>query len=329
MTFPNRFSGGVVDLGEVKARAEARAQQQQQAQQPRSGDPVAAGANPVQDGATVATFFSVTEENFETEVLHRSLQVPVIVMIGTARSDLDGPLQQDLRELASTGELRFLVGYVDADAQPQIAQALGVRNLPTVLALAAGRPLADFEGGQPRENLRQWLDAIVAAVGDQLQGLPPGTVAATAAGLGEEAAEPVEDPRLEQATAALNAGDFDAALALYDDLLAEDPGNAEFTQARGTVELLRRLAPMNRGTDAVAEAAAEPENIDKQLLAADAEIVAGAPEAAFDRLLGVITRTAGEDKTRVKDRLLELFGIFEPADPLVRAARMKLASALF
>ncbi|HZK32258.1 MAG TPA: co-chaperone YbbN, partial [Corynebacterium sp.] len=147
MTFPNRFSGGVVDLGEVKARA----QQQQQAQQPRSGDPVAAGANPVQDGATVATFFSVTEENFETEVLHRSLQVPVIVMIGTARSDLDGPLQQDLRELASTGELRFLVGYVDADAQPQIAQALGVRNLPTVLALAAGRPLADFEGGQPRE----------------------------------------------------------------------------------------------------------------------------------------------------------------------------------
>lgn len=323
MTDPNRFAGGVVDLGEVKARAEARAQRQSNAG-PGGGGAESAGTQ------AVAAFFTVTEENFETEVLRRSIQVPVIVLVGSGRSDVSEQLKNDLRELAEAGGLSFLVGYLDADATPQIAQALGVRNLPTVMAIGAGRPLANFEGGQPRENLRQWLDAVIEAVGGQLQGLPPGTVQAGAIEQDtEQDAEPAEDPRLAQATEALNAGDFDAAIAVYDEMLAEDPADAEIKQARGTVELLKRLDPANRSTDALQDAEDDPDDVDKQLAGADAEVVAGVPEQAFTRLLETMKRTTGEEKTRVKDRLLELFGLFEPADPRVREARTKLASALF
>lgn len=321
MTDPNRFTGGVVDLGEVKARAEARAQRQ------AAAGPGGTGAESAGTEA-VAAFFTVTEQNFETEVLRRSIQVPVIVQVGSGRSDVSEDLKKDLRELAEAGRLRFLVGYVDADATPQIAQALGVRNLPTVMAVGAGRPLANFEGGQPRDSLRQWVDSVVEAVGGQLQGLPPGTVQAETAAA-EQNTEPAEDPRLAQATEALNAGDFDAALAIYDGMLAEDPANAEIKQARGTVELLKRLDPANRSTDALQEAEDDPDDVDKQLAGADAEVVAGAPEQAFERLLETMKRTAGDEKTRVKDRLLELFDLFEPADPRVREARTKLASALF
>ena len=321
MTDPNRFAGGVVDLGEVKARAEARAQRQAAAG-PGGADTESAGAE------AVAAFFTVTEENFETEVLRRSIQVPVIVLVGSGRSDVSEELKADLRELAEAGGLQFLVGYVDADATPQIAQALGVRNLPTVLAIGAGRPLANFEGGQPRESLRQWVDAVIEAVGGQLQGLPPGTVQAEAQ-VAEQDPEPAEDPRLTQATEALNAGDFDAAIAVYDEMLAENPADAEIKQARGTVELLKRLDPANRSTDALQDAEDHPDDVDKQLAGADAEVVAGVPEQAFARLLETMKRTTGEEKTRVKDRLLELFALFEPADPRVREARTKLASALF
>ena len=104
----NAYVGGALDLSQVKARAEARQQAQEQPQ-----------SNGVQP------FFTVTEANFETEVVRRSTEVPVVVLIGTSRSTQSDQLKQDLQELAAAGNLSFLVGYVDADATPQVAQAFG------------------------------------------------------------------------------------------------------------------------------------------------------------------------------------------------------------
>ena len=106
----NAYVGGALDLSQVKARAEARQQAQEQPQ-----------SNGVQP------FFTVTEANFETEVVRRSTEVPVVVLIGTSRSTQSDQLKQDLQELAAAGNLSFLVGYVDADATPQVAQAFGLK----------------------------------------------------------------------------------------------------------------------------------------------------------------------------------------------------------
>ncbi len=310
MTRPSRHISGAVDLGEIKARAEARQQQEQRASQ-NGGQPVA-----------VEPFFTVDTGNFEQDVIRRSLQVPVVVLVGTPRSPDSEQLKTDLEALAAEGGLSFLAAYVNADVTPEIAQAFGVTGLPTVIALAAGQPLTKFEGGQPRESVRQWVDALVQQVGPQLQGLD--------AGDGGQAAEAEpEDPRLDAATSALNVGDFDAAIAIYEEILSEDPGNTGITQARDTARLLKRLDPVGRTDDPVAAAEADPTDVDKQFDAADAEIVAGAPEKAFDRLIALLTMQVGDDKTRVKDRLLELFALFDAADPRVVTARTKMASALF
>ena len=61
----------------------------------------------------------------------------------------------------------------------------------------------------------------------------------------------------------------------------------------------------------------------------DAEIVAGNPQAAFDRLIALIAGNVGGEKTKVRDRLLELFALFDAADPRVLTARTKLASSLY
>lgn len=181
---------------------------------------------------------------------------------------------------------------------------MGVRVLPTVVALAGGRPVANFEGNQPADELEQWVGALVSQVGPQLQGLADDTTPA----------EKAEDPRLDRATEALNAGDFDAATAVYDEILADDPTNADIKQAKATVAVLKRV-----------QGQGEPEgDVEKLLWLADKEFVAGDPEAAFDRLLEHV-----KAEPRAKERLLELLALLEPGDPRVIAARTRLASALF
>ncbi|SDS17934.1 tetratricopeptide repeat protein [Corynebacterium timonense] len=259
-------------------------------------------------------FIEATQDNLEEEVLKRSVQVPVIVVVGSARSPQSDELKATFRELAD-GQRAFRVAYVDADAHPMLAQMLGVRSVPTTLALAAGRPVTSFEGGQPRAQLEQWVAALVAQIGPQLEGLGDEEP-------GQE--QPHEDPRLDAATEALNRGDFDAAIEVYDALLAEEPNNPEIAQAKATVGVLKRLDPDNRETDPIAEAEAAPGDVDKQLAAADAEVVAGAPEKAFARLTELVTA-----EPRAKERLLELFTLFDASDPRVITARTNLASALF
>ena len=287
------FGPGAVDLNKLVEQKEAQ-------QQLKEG-----GFEP---------FITVTEKDIEARAFQRSVQVPVVLMIGTSRSEDSEALKATLQQLAA-GQCKFLVAYVDADATPQVAQMFGLRALPTVVALAAGQPVTNFEGNQPADQLKQWVDALVNNVGPQLQGLDdePET----------DAPEP-EDPRLDQATAALNRSDFEGATALYNAILADEPDNQPVKQAKATVAVLQRLDPQRRTTDPIAEAEQDPQDVDKQLVAADAEVVAGAPEKAFERLLRYV-----KAEPKAKERLLELFTLFEPGDPRVINARTALASALF
>lgn len=303
----NAYVGGALDLSQVKARAEAR----QKAQE-----------SPHTNASGVQPFFTVTESSFEQDVVRRSAEVPVVVLIGTARSTQSEQLRTDLQDLAMQGNLSFLVAYVDADATPQVAQVFGVKNLPTVVALGAGQPLTNFEGAQPKDALKQWVETLVQNVGPQLKGLQGDHGS-------EQPQEEEEDPRLQEAESFLNAGDFDGALNVYNSILDSEPDNVQIKQARDTTMLLKRLDPANQTEDPIAAAEADKGDVDKQMRAADAEVVAGAPEKAFERLIETMKVTAGDEKARVRGRLLELFGLFEASDPRVLEARTKLASVLY
>lgn len=283
MSMPHRFVSGAIDLSEVKARAES------------SGSAV-----------------TLTVDNVEQELIRRSAEVPVVVLIGTPRSPDSEQLRADLSQLADENG-GFVFRYIDADSTPEVAGMFGIQGLPTVVAMHDAKPLANFEGGQPIEALRQWTAAVVKAVGGE-------------AGSGEE-----EDPRLEGATAALNEGDFDKAIEIYEGILASEPKNTMVAQARDTARLLKRLKGRDATVDPIAAADADPENLELAFAAADAAIAAGQPEAAFDRLIAHLSRPGSDkgDKEAAKARLLELFALFDATDPRVIAARGRLASALF
>ncbi|RMI32549.1 tetratricopeptide repeat protein [Nocardia stercoris] len=268
--------------------------------------PVAAGDIPAAH--------AVTEADFEAKVLQRSMQVPVIVAMYSQRSPGSVELVKLLERLVGESGGQWDLATVEAEANMRIAQAFGVQGIPTVIAVAGGQPLADFQGAQPEEQVTQWLSAVVDAVRGQLPGV------------GEPAPEP-EDPRFVAAEEAIANGDLAGAEAAYEAILAAEPANGEAKAA------LRQLRFYSRARDlepaAIAAADAAPDDIDAAFAAADLEMFNQEPEAAFDRLIGLIKRTAGDDRTRVRTRLIELFELFDAADPIVKAARRKLTTALY
>ena len=134
MTGP--YVGGALDLGAIKQQAEARAQAQTQA----------ASAGAASSSGGIAPFFEVTEQSFENDLVRRSAEVPVIALIGSPRSPASEQLKKDFEEMAAAGGLKFIVGYINADVVPQVAQVFGVQNLPTTVSIAAGQPVTNFEG---------------------------------------------------------------------------------------------------------------------------------------------------------------------------------------
>ena len=145
------------------------------------------------------------------------------------------------------------------------------------------------------------------------------------AGDGRGRAE-AEDPRLDAAEAALERGDLAAAEAAYQAILDAEPDHPEAGLALRQVQLFRRAE--EAGPDALAAAEAAPDDVAAQTRAADFLLGTGNVEAAFDRLLDVVRRTAGEDRDQARKHLVELFAVVGDDDPRVGAARRQLTLAL-
>ncbi|BBB40924.1 tetratricopeptide repeat protein [Mycobacteroides abscessus] len=292
---------GAVDLSALKQRA----------QEPASREPSAGGEWTVE----------VTEANLESEVLAQSNRVPVIVLLGSPRSEASAALAATLGDLVAEDRGKWALARVNVDTNPQIAQVFGVQAVPTVVAVAAGRPLTSFTGPQPADQLRRWLDSILDAVAGKLPDAPVSD---------DEDTEEAVDPALAAARDALDSGDFEAARTAYQGLL--DGGATGAVAAEATASV-RQITFLIRATgqpqDAVLAANAAPGDIDAGLAAADVEVLSQQPDSAFDRLVALVRSTSDDDRAKVRARLLELFELFDPADPAVIAGRRKLANALF
>ncbi|MBX7265478.1 tetratricopeptide repeat protein [Micromonospora sp. Llam7] len=292
------FTRGAVDLSALRTPATGS-----------TSAPVQAGPPAGVPGGAVggATAVDVTEATFQSEVLERSLTTPVVVDFWAEWCEPCKQLSPVLERLAVEGGGAWVLAKVDVDANPRLAQMFRVQGIPMVYAVVGGQPVDAFSGVVPEAQLRQWIQAVLKAGGV--------TVAEA------------EDPRLDEADDALMSGDLDAAERAYRKILAETPADAAAEAGLAQVGLARRVAGVD--PQAALAAAADPDDVDAQLLAADIEVLSGLAEQAYQRLVGLVRRTAGDDREKVRQHLVGLFTIAGPEDPAVASARRALASALF
>ena len=286
---------------------------------PAQGGPGAAGA-----GAVGAYVLNVSEPTFQADVIERSIQHLVLVEFWSPRSQASVSLGPVLARLADEYAGKFLLTRIDIDANPQLAQAVGVQTVPLVIAVLRGQVVPLFQGAVADAEARQYVDQVLTvAVANGITGRaePLGP-----AGPAEDV-EPEPDPRYEAAENAVAEGNLDGAIAAYETLLKETPNDAEAKSGLARVQLVKRTRDVP--AEVRTRAAENPADVEAQLLVADVDLIGGHVEDAFNRLIRTIQATAGDERNTVRLHLLELFEVVGSDDERVTKARQRLMTALF
>ena len=267
----------------------------------------------------------VDEASF-ADVVRRSTQYPVVVVLWATWSEVSIGVVAQLAAMADEDRGSWLLARVDSEANPQIAQAFGTQSVPAVVAVLAGQPVPLFQGSPAPAQVREVLDQVLAAA--QANGLTARVPAGEVPDEPEEPEEPPLPPLHQTAYDALVRGDMPAARASYEQALRENPRDAMAQAGLAQVGLLERTAGADEPAVRAA-AAASPSDVEAQLAVADLDLMAGHVDDAFGRLVELVRVTRGDERERIRLRLVDLFEVVGGQDARVVTARRALANALY
>ena len=260
-------------------------------------------------------------ENLQ-EFLELSLHVPLVIVFQSAQSEGSITFGDNLVAEALKRGGAIGLGRVDAETAPEIFQAFQIQAVPSTVAVLGGNPVPLIQGTAEAADITKALDSVLQAaeqmgVRGKLDGDEEGKLP-----------EPELPPHVKEARAALDEGNLAGAHEAYTKALKENPGDEASKVGLSQVELFQRIENKDPQEILQAGQSAELTDIETHLLAADVEVLAQHPDSAFMRLLDVIRANSGDDRDRVRLRLIELFNIVGTQEPVVTEARKMLASAL-
>ncbi len=282
-------------------------------------------ASEVLANAPAGVVVDVNEQDFQQKVIDISKTVPVIVDLW---AEWCGPCKQLsplLEKLAAEYQGRFVLAKIDVDANPRLSQMFQVQSIPAVFAVIGESAGPLFQGAIPEAELRQVIAEVLRIAAEQgVNGTINTEVQENVAPVIEE--EKI-DPRLDAAFNAIEKGDFVAANNSYKEMLNQNPADQVAQAGLAQVGLLERASKLNPND--VLQKASDRKDFASQMDLADLELMKGNPGAGFAVLINAIKISSGEDRDKLRARLLELFVVVGDSDPEVIKARRDLASALF
>lgn len=266
----------------------------------------------------------VSEADFVVEVLARSRDRGVVVDFWAPWCGPCHQLTPILERVAARHAGDVDLVKVNVDEAPAMARRYQVQGIPAVKAFRDGAVVAEFTGVQSEAAVEKLFASLAPKPADEL-------VARAVSATGDEREQLLRtalehDPGHETAVAALarllaERGDADGAR----ELLERVPADGEIARLRAELS----LADATRDVDALDQlrAAADTGDAEAALELGRALAAEGAHEEALQRLLAAARAPATREAARTA--VLEVFQLLGDDDELVRAARPRLASALF
>jgi len=282
--------------------------------------------------------------DFAQDVIEASMQAPVIVdfwapWCGPCKQL--GPLLEKTVK-AARGAVRMV--KIDIDQNQDLAAQMRVQSIPTVYAFFQGRPIDGFQGALPESEIKSFIERLIGQAG------------------GAGGPDPIQQA-IEQAEAALEAGETGAASALFGQVMQHDPGNGraiagmircamasgdlagakqmfegltddlrrqpDFASIAATLELAEAGESAGEIPELMEQLAHDHDNHQARFDLAMALYAANKPEAAADELLEIIRRDRTWNDEGARKQLVKFFEAWGPTNPLTLQARRNLSSLLF
>ncbi|KAF1725333.1 thioredoxin [Pseudoxanthomonas japonensis] len=277
--------------------------------------------------------FDATTETFETEVLRKSLEVPVLVDFWATWCGPCKTLGPILEKLAGDYNGAFLLAKVDVDKEQQIAAAFQIRSVPTVFLVKDGQIVDGFPGALPEGQLREFLASHgvqpAEAAEAQAEEIPLDPQQQVAALREAVAAEPDKDElKLDLVLALLKTGEAAEAERLLDALPANLATDDRAVKARARLGFAAALKDAPASDALRAAVAANADDLRARHLLGVHALVAGDSEAALEQFLEILKRDRTFEDGLARKSLIDAFRVIED-EALVSQYRRKMSSLLF
>ena len=266
---------------------------------------------------------SVTQSNLMQEILPKSNSQVVILICWSPRSPQSIELIEKMGKFYESDKgdnpnAPWELAHINVDTEAAVAQALQVQSIPFAIGIISQQPVPLFESVPPNEQIRLVINKVLELAAQKGVGAAPNS---------ESTEIPIE-PEEAEAMAAMESGDLVKSAQAFEKWINRQPGNQMAKLGLAQVQLLTRIKGLDPNSILV-EAASAPNDLNKQIQAADIEIANGKNQEAFSRLIKAVKILEGDDQKKAREHLLTLFSLVDPSDPELIKARRALASALF
>lgn len=285
----------------------------------------------------------VTIQNFEAEVIEASMTTPVLVdfwapWCGPCKSL--GPILERV-ETAYTG--RFKLVKINSDEEQQLAQAFGIKSIPTCVLLMNGQPVDGFMGALPEGQVKQFLDKHLPAEGElptqaAVQEAQPQQEAFDAGSARAElehalASNPGnDDARFDLVKLLIGEGELAEAAALLAPAMARIPVPLRFEAQTQWLNALEFVTTDPRGQWELAKfdelIGQNKRDFETRFAKSRLLIAVGQWESAMDELLEIIMRDKKWDDEAPRKTFVALLELMTPPKPKGSDATGKSAGGI-